>query len=82
MPGGDDARPYGVASDDQDRVWFVETGSFPNRLIGFNTQTQRIISITNIKSGGGSVRHMVYHQSTQTIWFGTDANTIGRAKLP
>jgi virginiamycin B lyase len=81
-PGGEDARPYGMTVDDKDRVWFVETGLHPNRLVGFDTTTQEVISITNIKSGGGTVRHMVYHQPTQTIWFGTDANTIGRATLP
>ena len=81
-PGGDDARPYGMTVDDQDRVWFVETGLFPNRFVGFDTKTKKVISITEIKSGGGTVRHMVYHRPTQTIWFGTDANTIGRAALP
>ena len=82
MPGGEDARPYGMAVDDKDRVWFVETGVYPNRLVGFDTKVEKVISITDIESGGGSVRHMVYHQATQTIWFGTDANTIGRATLP
>ncbi|GJL55073.1 MAG: virginiamycin B lyase [Nitrospirales bacterium] len=81
-PGGDTASPYGMTVDSQDRVWFVETGSFPNRLIGFDTKTEDVISITNIESGGGTVRHMVYHQPTQTIWFGTDANTIARVQLP
>ena len=82
MPGGEDSRPYGMTADDQDRVWFVETGAFPNRLIGFDTKTKKVISMTGIKSGAGTVRHMVFHQPTQTIWFGTDANTIGRAKVP
>lgn len=81
-PGKSEARPYGMTVDDQDRVWFVETGSFPNRLVGFNTKEKKVISMTNIKSGAGTVRHMFYHQPTQTIWFGTDANTIGRASLP
>ncbi len=81
-PGGTDARPYGMSVDDQDRIWYVETGSFPNRLIGFDIKAEEVISITNIKSGGGTVRHMVYHQPTQTVWFGTDANTIGRVRVP
>ena len=81
-PGGEGARPYGMAVDDQDRLWFVETGEYPNRLIGFDSQSETVISITGIKSGGGTVRHMYYHQPTQTIWFGTDANTLGRAVLP
>ena len=82
VPGGKDARPYGMTVDDKDRVWFVETGLHPNRLIGFDTTEKHVISITNIESGGGTVRHMVYHQPTQTIWFGTDTNTIARATLP
>jgi len=82
LPGGQDSRPYGMAADDHDRVWVVETGKIPNRLVGFHTRVKRAISITPIPSGGESVRHMVYHQPTQTLWFGTDANTIGRAKLP
>ena len=82
VPGGENARPYGMTVDDQDRIWFVETILDPNRLVGFDTKAKEVISMTNIKSGGGSVRHMVYHQPTQTIWFGTDANTIGRVTLP
>ena len=81
-PGGEEARPYGMAIDNQDRVWYVETGVYPNRLVGFDTKAKRVISITNIQSGGGTVRHMVYHQPTHTIWFGTDANTLARVTLP
>jgi virginiamycin B lyase len=82
VPGGTDARPYGMTVDDQDRVWFVESGSHLNRLVGFDTRKRTVISLTDIPSGGGTVRHMVYHHPTQTIWFGTDANTIARAKIP
>lgn len=82
VPGGSDANPYGMTVDGQDRVWFVETGSHPNRLVGFDTRTRTVISLTDIPSGGGTVRHMVYHHPTHTIWFGTDANTIGRATIP
>ena len=81
-PSGQESGPYGMTVDDRDRVWFVETGPNPNRLVGFDTRMKKVISITNIKSGGGSVRHMMYHQPTQTIWFGTDTNTIGRVNLP
>ncbi|MDR4458953.1 MAG: hypothetical protein MRJ67_00270 [Nitrospirales bacterium] len=81
-PGEADSKPYGMAIDDRDRVWFVETGAHPNRLVGFDTRTHTFMSVTDIPSGGGTVRHMVYHQPTKTIWFGTDANTIGRARVP
>ena len=81
-PAGDASRPYGMAVDDRDRLWFVETGVRPNRFVGFDAATLEFFSVTDIESGGGSVRHMFFHAPTHTIWFGTDANTIGRAQLP
>lgn len=81
MPEGSDARPYGMASDDQDRLWFVETGVSPNLFVGFDTGEKTFISSTPIESGGGTIRHMYYHRPTQTIWFGTDTNYLGRAVL-
>lgn len=68
--------------DDRDRLWFVETGPDPNRLVGFDPEAGSFFSLTEIPSGGGTVRHMVFHGPTRTIWFGTDANTIGRAQVP
>lgn len=82
MPGKQQSRPYGMVVDDQDHIWFVETGLKPNRLVGFDTKNKSFFSQTNIPSGGGSIRHMYYHPASKTIWFGTDANTIGRALLP
>lgn len=82
LPSGEKARPYGTALDDQDRIWLVETGVKPNRFIGFDTSTEAFIEGADIPSGGGSVRHMHYDAGSQTVWFGTDENTIGRATLP
>ena len=82
VPGGAEARPYGMAIDDQDRPWFVETAGDPNRFIGFDPETTEFFSITTIASGGGTVRHMYYHPPTREIWFGTDTNHIGRARVP
>jgi virginiamycin B lyase len=81
-PSGASSRPYGMAVDDRDRVWFVESGPDPNRFVGFDTQSREYLDTTEIASGGGTVRHMYYHAPTRTIWFGTDANTIGRAQVP
>ncbi len=81
-PGGTRARAYGMALDDQDRVWFVESGLDPNQFIGFDTHSREFFSVTAISSGAGTVRHMYFHKPTRTIWFGTDANTIGRARVP
>jgi virginiamycin B lyase len=81
VPGGADSRPYGMAADDRDRLWFVESGREPNRLVGFDPRAEEFFSLTEIGSGGGTVRHMVFHAPTRTLWFGTDANTLGRAQL-
>ncbi len=82
MPSGPGAQPYGMAVDDKDRIWFVEVGPSPNLFVGFDTDDEEFFSSTEIESGGGAVRHMMYHQPTNTIWFGTDTNTLGRAELP
>ncbi|HYJ81037.1 MAG TPA: hypothetical protein VEW03_15600 [Longimicrobiaceae bacterium] len=82
LPGGATSRPYAMAVDDQDVLWAVETGARPNRFVGFDPRTEQFTGITPIPSGGGTVRHMYFHRPTREIWFGTDVNTIGRAKLP
>ena len=83
LPEGGSALPYAMTADEQNRVWVVETGPQPNRLVGFDPSSQKFFSSTPIaESGGLTVRHMVYHSGTKAIWFGTDANTIGRARLP
>jgi virginiamycin B lyase len=81
-PSGAESRPYAMAVDDRDRVWFVETGVQPNRMTAFDPATGEYVFSEPVPSGGGSVRHMVFHPATRTIWFGTDANTIGRVRVP
>ncbi len=73
--------PYGMAVDKNDRLWFVETGISPNRFVGFDTVSGNFLSRTEIPSGAGSVRHMHYFQPAGEIWFGTDTNYVGRAKV-
>lgn len=82
MPGGAASRPYGMAVDDWDRIWFVETGPQPNRFLGFDTRSREYLGGADIPSGGGAVRHMFYDSARKAVWFGTDANTVGRARLP
>lgn len=81
IPGGPDARPYAMALDDQGRPWFVETGDNPNRLIGFDPETETFSEPATIPSGGGTVRHMVFDPDNRALWFGTDTNTVVRATL-
>ena len=82
VPGGANARPYGMAIDNMDRLWFVETGIMPNRFVGFDPSAAEFFGVTEIESGGRTVRHMYYHPPTREIWFGTDTNNIGRARIP
>ncbi len=81
-PGAAQSGPYAFAVDDEDRIWFVETGLEPNRFVGFDPATERFFALEPVPSGAGSVRHMVFHEPTRAIWFGTDANTIGRLLVP
>ena len=81
IPGGSRARPYGMAVDGFDRIWFVETGLDPNRFVGFDPRSEQFTWMTDIPSSGGTVRHMFFHEQSGTIWFGTDANTVGRAQI-
>ena len=81
-PSGARSLPYAFTVDDRDRLWFVETGVQPNRLVGFDTKRKSVFSETPIASGGGTVRHMVFHRPARELWFGTDAGTIGRARVP
>lgn len=81
-PGREGARPYGMMTDADGRVWFVETGPDPNRFVGFDPEAEEFFSVTDIPSGGGTVRHMYYHAPADEIWFGADTNTVGRVKLP
>jgi virginiamycin B lyase len=80
-PSGAGAHPYGMVVDGRDRLWLVETGSTPNRLVGFDPVRGKFFSSTAIPSGGGSVRHMFFHKLTYSLWFGTDTNTIARARV-
>lgn len=87
LPSGAQSMPYAMTKDDRGRLWLVETGVAPNRLVGFDPKTRTFFSNTPIRSsvdgqGRNTVRHMVYHAPTKSIWFGTDANTIGRATIP
>ena len=80
-PGGAGSLPYAMAVDHRGRIWFVETGPQPNRLVGFDPATKNFFATATFPSGAGTVRHMVFDAKRREIWFGTDANTIGRARI-
>ncbi|MGM0526046.1 MAG: virginiamycin B lyase family protein [Pseudomonadota bacterium] len=80
-PAEQNSRPYGMAIDKRNDVWFVETGVQPNRLVGFDTDSKTFSEPMPIPSGGGTVRHMYYDEATDSIWFGTDVDTVGVVRL-
>lgn len=80
-PGGPSSLPYAMTTDDRGRMWLVETGPQPNRLVGFDPESRSFFSATEIPSGGSNVRHMIFDPRTQSIWFGTDKGTVGRARV-
>ena len=74
--------PYAMAADKLGRIWFVETWPETNQLVGFDPLFGTFFSVTAIPSGAGSVRHMVYDQARNSLWFGTDTNNLAQAVLP
>lgn len=81
-PGGAGSLPYAMARDDRGRMWFVETGPQPNMLVGFDPKSEQFFARAPIPSGASTVRHMIFEPKRRELWFGTDANTIGRARVP
>jgi virginiamycin B lyase len=83
LPGGGTSLPYAMTVDEYDRLWLVETGRQPNRLVGFDPTTSQFFGETNLGPvQANTVRHMVYDRRTHTIWFGSDRGTLGRAVVP
>ena len=83
LPGGGTSLPYAMTVDDADRLWLVETGRQPNRLVGFDPRTATFT--TQVDLGPvqpNTVRHMVFDKATRTIWFGSDRGTVGRFVVP
>jgi virginiamycin B lyase len=81
LPGGAKSLPYGMTSDDQDRIWIAETGSQPNRLVGFDPKTEKFFSVTDIPGERNTVRYMIFDKKTKLIWYGSDAGMIGHAAV-
>lgn len=85
LPSGAISLPYGMAVDDQDRIWIAETGVQPNRIVSFDTKKK--VFVDNIPIGdsptpANTIRHMQFDPNTKMIWFGQDRGLIGSLKLP
>ena len=85
LPGGAGSLPYGMAVDDQDRIWIAETNPLKaNRLVSFDTKKK--VFEHNIPVGPddvpNTIRHMQFDPKTRMIWFGQDRGFISSLKLP
>jgi len=82
LPSGKQSRPYGTALDDNGNIWIAETGISPNRLVGFDTESEEFIGGVDVPSGAGTIRHMYFDPARREVWFGTDTNYVGRLAVP
>jgi len=74
--------PYAMTSDDRGRVWLAETGPQPNRLVAFDPSQRKFTETITIPSTeANTIRHMTFDKATRQIWFGGDANMIGRVQV-
>jgi len=74
MPGGDTSRPYALTKDDQEILWVSQTGP-EKKLVAFDPRAETFIAVNDVSH---NIRHMMFDEATGTMWFGTDANTVGR----
>jgi len=74
MPGGPGSRPYALTKDDQGRLWVSQSGP-DKKLVGFNPKRETFFAVEDVSQ---TIRHMMFHQETGAMWFGTDANQVGR----
>lgn len=82
MPGGAASLPYGMASDDKDRIWVTENGASGTRLVGFDPKTKQFFSITEVGvPANNTIRHMYFDRKTGLLWFGSDQGTVGRLEV-
>jgi virginiamycin B lyase len=74
VPGSSAARPYALTKDDEGRIWLSDSGT-EKRLVGFDPKTERFFANIPVSE---TIRHMFFDPKTKMMWFGTDANKIGR----
>lgn len=82
LPSGAASLPYAMTVDDRGRIWVAESGPQPNKLTAFDPAKRAFTENIVIESSeANAIRHMVFDPSTRQIWFGGDANMIGRLKV-
>jgi len=74
--------PYAMTLDDRGYIWVAETGAQPNTLQAFDPKKKTWVESLAIPTDApNTIRHMTFDKATRQIWFGGDANMIGRIKV-
>jgi virginiamycin B lyase len=82
LPSGGMSLPYAMTVDDRGRIWLAETGVQPNRLVAFDPAKKAFTETVVIPANeANTIRHMVFDKNSRQIWFGGDANMIGRVQV-
>jgi virginiamycin B lyase len=74
MPGGAGSRPYALTRDDKGRLWVSQTGP-DKKLVAFDPRAEKFVSVNDVSE---TIRHMMFDERTGAMWFGTDADQVGR----
>jgi virginiamycin B lyase len=74
MPGGAGSKPYALTKDGEDRLWVSQSGP-DKKLVAFDPRAGKFVSVNDVSH---TIRHMMYDEKTGALWFGTDANQVGR----
>jgi virginiamycin B lyase len=74
MPGGNESRPYALTRDGQGRLWVSQSGP-DKKLVAFDPRSARFVEVHDVSH---TVRHMMFDPETRALWFGTDAQKLGR----
>jgi virginiamycin B lyase len=80
-PGGKSSPPRAITVDAQNHVWIAESGPQPNKLIGFDPKTEHFFGASALPASGGTVSEMRFDAASRGIWFATEGNAIGFAKI-
>ena len=77
VPGGAESRPL-RADQGRPGSHLVLGDRNTKRLVGFDPKTEKFFANIEVS---GTIRHMHFDKKTRTMWFGTDANKVGRIAL-
>ena len=76
MPGGAGSKPYALTQDGEGRLWVSQTGT-DKKLVAFDPEQERFVSVQEVSE---TIRHMMFDEKTGAMWFGTDADQVGRVQ--